>query len=549
MHLGAVDARLHARPGRAAAAAAAPRRRRPRRTGGWRAALRVRQVVADALPRTSCGAPRTGSGRARWPPTRNTRVGWPTSSSTCASGTPSATRPPSGGSSSTTRSRAGDRAPLPARPPRYDGRVVVGRPGRACRPSSCRRSRGRVVVVGAHPDDETLGAGGLLHAAARAGRSVEVVTATAGEGSHPHSPTHAPGRLARCAGRSCGGDGGPRPGCARRPASTSPTARWPTTRRSWSAALVDAIGTDGDAVLLCAPWRDDGHPDHEAVGRAAATAAHRTDALLWEYPVWWWHWGRPDDLSAAQVARLPLSTDALSAKRAAVDAHASQVRPLSAAPGDEVLLGPDLLAHFDRDHEVFLVGGPEADDDVPRPGPPRATPTRGTSTPSTSAASAPCRWRACRGSTTRSRSRSAARSVRWPSTSRRAATGCWQSTPAARGRRPRPSAYGRHRPARGAAGPGARTSGRRRATTWCRCPRSATSSAPAGSLSSSGSASPRWPTTGTCSCATGATSPSAGRWPGRRSTKFVDAFLATGGRVLVEHQEPDFLLHVLGRSS
>ena len=31
--------------------------------------------------------------------------------------------------------------------------------------------------------------------------------------------------------------------------------------------------------------------------------------------------------------------------------------------------------------------------------------------------------------------------------------------------------------------------------------------------------------------------------------RFVDAFLAAGGRVLVEHQEPDFLLHVLGRSS
>ena len=104
----------------------------------------------------------------------------------------------------------------------------------------------------------------------------------------------------------------------------------------------------------------DGHPDHEAVGRAAATAAHRTDALLWEYPVWWWHWGRPDDLAQAPAARLPLPAEAMAAKRAAVDAHESQVRPLSAAPGDEVLLGPDLLAHFGRDHEVFLVGGPEA---------------------------------------------------------------------------------------------------------------------------------------------------------------------------------------------
>lgn len=224
-------------------------------------------------------------------------------------------------------------------------------------------TRGRVVVVGAHPDDETLGAGGLLHVAARAGRRVEVVTATAGEGSHPRSPTHSPGRLAevrraelRRATEILAPD-------ARVTCLDLPDGALAEHAEELVAALVEAIGTEGDDVLLCAPWRGDGHPDHEAVGRAAATAADRTDALLWEYPVWWWHWGRPDDLATARVARLALSADDVTAKRAAVDAHESQVRPLSAAPGDEVLLGPDLLAHFDRDHEAFLVGGHEADDD------------------------------------------------------------------------------------------------------------------------------------------------------------------------------------------
>ena len=158
-------------------------------------------------------------------------------------------------------------------------------------------SRGRVVVVGAHPDDETLGAGGLLHTAARAGRSVEVVTATAGEGSHPHSPTHSPGRLAevrraelRRATEVLAPD-------AHVTCLDLPDGAVAEHEEELVAALVETIGTDGADVLLCAPWRGDGHPDHEAVGRAAATAAHRTDALLWEYPVWWWHWGRPDDLA------------------------------------------------------------------------------------------------------------------------------------------------------------------------------------------------------------------------------------------------------------
>ena len=40
---------------------------------------------------------------------------------------------------------------------------------------------GRVLVVAAHPDDETLGAGGFLHATRAAGAQIELVVATDGE--------------------------------------------------------------------------------------------------------------------------------------------------------------------------------------------------------------------------------------------------------------------------------------------------------------------------------------------------------------------------------
>ncbi len=53
-----------------------------------------------------------------------------------------------------------------------------------------------VVVLAAHPDDETLGAGGLLSKAARSGIRVTVVVATYGEASHPGSTTHTAERLA-----------------------------------------------------------------------------------------------------------------------------------------------------------------------------------------------------------------------------------------------------------------------------------------------------------------------------------------------------------------
>ena len=58
-----------------------------------------------------------------------------------------------------------------------------------------------LVLLAAHPDDETLGAAGLLATAAAAGATVDVVVATAGDGSHPRSPTHSPESLAPLACR------------------------------------------------------------------------------------------------------------------------------------------------------------------------------------------------------------------------------------------------------------------------------------------------------------------------------------------------------------
>jgi SAM-dependent methyltransferase len=81
---------------------------------------------------------------------------------------------------------------------------------------------------------------------------------------------------------------------------------------------------------------------------------------LLEYPIWYWHWGTPAGAgTTATCARLDLGSRARQLKEAASRQYTSQAGPLSAAPGDEVLLGPEFLRHFQRPFELFYDGGPE----------------------------------------------------------------------------------------------------------------------------------------------------------------------------------------------
>jgi LmbE family N-acetylglucosaminyl deacetylase/SAM-dependent methyltransferase len=213
----------------------------------------------------------------------------------------------------------------------------------------------KLVVVAAHPDDESLGAGGLIATAAALRIPTSLLVATAGEGSHPSSPTHSPATLARVRRRELA-SAAMVLGLEESAVTTLavPDGHVVEHVDAITAAIVDLVG-DGRDTLLVAPYRADGHPDHEAMGRCAATAAHRTGALLAEYPIWMWHAGRPADITWSRFVRLALPSSVRQAKRAAVACHASQVGPLSERPGDESLLTPTVLAHFDRDQELFAL--------------------------------------------------------------------------------------------------------------------------------------------------------------------------------------------------
>lgn len=220
-----------------------------------------------------------------------------------------------------------------------------------------------LVVLAAHPDDESLGAGGLVHRLGARGVPVTVVVATDGEGSHPESAT-SPAELRAVRRRevvAAVGELSPR---VRVVLLGLPDGGLREHRPELERGLAAALDlTGGERPLLCAPWRGDGHRDHRIAGEVAAALAGRRGARLVEYPLWLWHWGDPagDDVPWDDLRGLTLSAEDAAAKEKAVAAHASQVRPLSPEPGDEAVVGPEMLRHAARPVEV-LVEAASADD-------------------------------------------------------------------------------------------------------------------------------------------------------------------------------------------
>ncbi|WP_245672711.1 PIG-L deacetylase family protein [Aldersonia kunmingensis] len=214
-----------------------------------------------------------------------------------------------------------------------------------------------LVVVAPHPDDETLGAGGLMATCRARGIPVLPVAVTDGEASHPRHPSWTPKVLAA-----------QRIEETRRALATLGVTTTPirlglpdgavTAHESALTAAIAGLLTDlGDGVWCATTWRRDGHPDHDATGRAAAAACASAGGRLLEFPLWMWHWAVPGDPTVpwTRARSVRLSPHCHRTKSAAIGHFRSQTESPPGDPDHPPVLGEHVLAHWRRTSETLFV--------------------------------------------------------------------------------------------------------------------------------------------------------------------------------------------------
>ena len=222
-------------------------------------------------------------------------------------------------------------------------------------------SAGPLLVVAPHPDDESLGCGGLIARACMAGAEVHVAILTDGIGSHPNSRAYPPARLQAL-----------REAEAKKAVATLGV---PPDRLSFLGYRDAAAPRGGIALLHAAQrlaqftaerkiatvfstWEHDPHCDHVSAHRIAALASGLAGFQLMSYAVWGWTLGADKWLPRQRVSGLRLDiTPVLPVKRRAIACHRSQVTGMIDDDPSGFQLPQVLLEPCDRGFEVFLRRG------------------------------------------------------------------------------------------------------------------------------------------------------------------------------------------------
>jgi LmbE family N-acetylglucosaminyl deacetylase len=199
----------------------------------------------------------------------------------------------------------------------------------------------RIVVVSPHPDDETLGVGGLIASAVDQSFPVIVLCVTNGEAAYSQNGLASVRRKELADALAILGVTG---------SITHHFLDLPDGRVERCARelrnIIRHFLAPGDLVLC--PLLDDGHSDHSAAARASVEAAHQVGAHVRCFPIWAWQHHGISSSSLLHGEKLSLTQSARRRKQQAIECFQSQIGT------DHPVVPPWMLEHLDRDFEILV---------------------------------------------------------------------------------------------------------------------------------------------------------------------------------------------------
>ncbi len=194
----------------------------------------------------------------------------------------------------------------------------------------------RVLVVAPHPDDESLGCGGLLAHFARDGREARVVFMTEGGASHSGSVLWPRERLGQQRQREAEAAlqilGVPVQSARFLGLMDADMPKRDDDGYALAFSRMVSLVSTFDPDLVVLPWRRDPHRDHRDAWALGMDALSRTgmEVPILEYAVWLDELGEAEDFpEVGEMERVEFDiASVLNLKRAAVAAHLSQTTDL-----------------------------------------------------------------------------------------------------------------------------------------------------------------------------------------------------------------------------
>jgi LmbE family N-acetylglucosaminyl deacetylase len=222
-----------------------------------------------------------------------------------------------------------------------------------------------LVVLAPHPDDESLGCGGLIAQACARGREVRLLILTDGSGSHPTSPDFTSQMLRdlreaeTLAAAAALGLPAEHVAFMRLQDAWVPSAG-PVAEEAARSVAAAAASCAAGAVFTT--WRHDPHCDHKAAAAIVDLARPALDsARILGFSVWGASLPPQTEVGPAPVGyRLEIGPER-EAKRRAIAAHVSQTKGLAGEFPDAFRLQDAMIDRMCGPHESYFEERPKGE--------------------------------------------------------------------------------------------------------------------------------------------------------------------------------------------